>query len=119
MARLLPTMGLGTWKAACGEVREAIKVAVRAGYRLIDCAAAYGNEKEIGVALNDVMSEVQYCTVLRTVFCYVLVAFLHDIINGAYASTRTYSFNFYSGNGQKRRSVHCKQVLQHAPCCRR
>ena len=56
----LPRLGLGTWKAGHGEVLQAVKEAVRTGYRLIDCAAIYGNEKEIGVALNDVVSEVQH-----------------------------------------------------------
>jgi alcohol dehydrogenase (NADP+) len=48
----MPYVGLGTWKAAPGEVEKAIGTAVRdAGYRHLDCAACYGNEAEIGVAL--------------------------------------------------------------------
>eukprot|EP01065_Artemidia_motanka_P032397 TRINITY_DN39412_c0_g1_i1.p1 TRINITY_DN39412_c0_g1~~TRINITY_DN39412_c0_g1_i1.p1 ORF type:complete len:369 (+),score=93.37 TRINITY_DN39412_c0_g1_i1:161-1108(+) len=53
----MPVLGLGTFKAARGEVAAAVKAAVRSGYRLIDCAAAYGNEAEIGEALADLFSE--------------------------------------------------------------
>ncbi|XXQ39019.1 NADP-dependent oxidoreductase domain-containing protein [Plasmodiophora brassicae] len=53
----LPTVGLGTWQSKEGEVRNAIKAAIAAGYRHIDCASNYMNEHEIGDALAEIFAE--------------------------------------------------------------
>ena len=45
---LLPKLGLGTWFIDDDKAAEAVRTAVGLGYRLIDTAQAYGNERGVG-----------------------------------------------------------------------
>jgi L-glyceraldehyde reductase len=44
----IPAVGFGTWQARPGEVERAVEIALKSGYRHIDCAAIYRNEAEVG-----------------------------------------------------------------------
>lgn len=48
----IPTLGLGTWFIDDAEVDQAVVSAVKIGYRHIDTAQAYGNERGIGVGIK-------------------------------------------------------------------
>lgn len=45
---LIPKIGLGTWCIPDDQAAQAVESAVRLGYRLIDTAQAYGNERGVG-----------------------------------------------------------------------
>ncbi|MFO8018938.1 MAG: aldo/keto reductase [Promethearchaeia archaeon] len=49
----MPIFGLGTWLLTGKEVQDSVKWALDAGYRLIDTATIYGNERQIGKALKE------------------------------------------------------------------
>ena len=48
----LPALGLGVFQTPSDETRDAVRAALDAGYRHIDTAAAYGNEREVGEAVH-------------------------------------------------------------------
>jgi diketogulonate reductase-like aldo/keto reductase len=48
----LPALGLGVFQTPADETRDAVRAALDAGYRHIDTAAAYGNEREVGEAVH-------------------------------------------------------------------
>lgn len=52
----MPCIGMGTFgndRFGAEQIAQAVKGGIAAGYRLIDCASVYGNEKEIGQALRE------------------------------------------------------------------
>lgn len=55
----MPCIGMGTFgndRFSPEQIAQAVKGGIAAGYRLIDCASVYGNEKEIGQALREVFA---------------------------------------------------------------
>ena len=48
----LPAIGLGVFQTPPDETRDAVAAALETGYRHIDTAAAYGNEREVGEAVH-------------------------------------------------------------------
>lgn len=51
------TLGFGTWQSAPGEVGEAVYQALKAGYRHLDLATIYQNQKEIAVGIKRAFEE--------------------------------------------------------------
>lgn len=59
--RLMPAIGFGTFgsdSVTSDVVAQAVSGAIRTGYRLIDCAACYGNEQLIGEVLSEAIPSV-------------------------------------------------------------
>jgi diketogulonate reductase-like aldo/keto reductase len=48
----MPALGLGVFQTPPDETRDAVRSALGAGYRHIDTAAAYGNERQVGEAVH-------------------------------------------------------------------
>lgn len=60
----IPTIGYGTWQMNDSEAADAVEQALSLGYRLIDTAAVYGNEKGVGEGIerSDVEREDMFVT---------------------------------------------------------
>jgi diketogulonate reductase-like aldo/keto reductase len=48
----MPALGLGVFQTPPEETRDAVRAALGSGYRHIDTAAAYGNERQVGEAVH-------------------------------------------------------------------
>ena len=54
----MPAVGLGTFgsdRFTHDQIAEAVKGALAVGFRHIDCASVYGNEKQIGAVFNETL----------------------------------------------------------------
>lgn len=51
----IPLLGFGTWnlKISSSNTSAAVATALQAGYVHLDCAAIYGNEKDVGQGIKD------------------------------------------------------------------
>ncbi|HEX2251982.1 MAG TPA: aldo/keto reductase, partial [Thermoanaerobaculia bacterium] len=49
----VPALGFGTWQLSGPACTRAVLTALEIGYRHIDTAEMYGNEREVGAALQD------------------------------------------------------------------
>jgi len=72
----IPQLGLGVWQSKPPLLQNAIKAAFECGYRHIDSAKAYGNEKACGEAIREAMksmniprSEIFYTTKIGDSYC--------------------------------------------------
>lgn len=50
--KTMPSIGFGVFQIPANQTKKAVLDALEAGYRLIDTAAIYGNEKEVGEAIR-------------------------------------------------------------------
>ena len=48
----VPAVGLGTWRLRGDDCRRAVETALELGYRHVDTAQAYGNERRVGAAIR-------------------------------------------------------------------
>lgn len=51
--KMMPQLGLGVWKASDDQARQAVHHAFEVGYRSIDTAAIYENERGVGQGLKE------------------------------------------------------------------
>lgn len=49
----LPSIGFGVFQSSPDDTREAVATALDLGYRHVDTAAMYGNERQVGEAVRD------------------------------------------------------------------
>ena len=56
----IPQNGFGTWnlRTSAENTTAVVAAAIEAGYRHIDCAAAYSNQKEVGKGIKEGLARV-------------------------------------------------------------
>jgi L-glyceraldehyde reductase len=55
----IPQIGLGTWLSKPGEVKAAVEIAIKHGYRHLDLAMIYQNQREVGQALEKFLPDAK------------------------------------------------------------
>ena len=53
----IPKVGFGLWKIAPEDCADAVYNAIKVGYRHLDSACDYGNEKQVGEGIRRALEE--------------------------------------------------------------
>lgn len=54
----IPQLGYGTWQSKPGEVVDGVYEALKTGYRHLDLAKVYGNQKEVAEGIKRALADV-------------------------------------------------------------
>ncbi|KKK25497.1 putative aldehyde reductase (AKR1) [Aspergillus rambellii] len=54
----IPQLGFGTWQSAPGQVGEAVYQALKAGYRHLDLATIYQNQREVATGIKRAFADI-------------------------------------------------------------
>jgi L-glyceraldehyde reductase len=54
----IPLLGYGTWLAGPGEVGNGVYEALKIGYRHLDLAKIYGNQREVAQGIKKALAEI-------------------------------------------------------------
>ena len=54
----IPLLGYGTWNLDKSNVSDAVSFALQTGYRHLDCAAIYNNQKDVGKGIADGLDKI-------------------------------------------------------------
>ena len=74
--QIMPYVGLGTWKIGKDIVAKTVEDAIVLGYRHIDCACDYGNEKEVGQGIAAALAKGWYIfknTVFKFFYVHIYI----------------------------------------------
>ena len=59
--QIMPAVGFGLWKLDNDKAADLVYSAIKSGYRHLDCAADYGNEKQVGEGIARAIAEGLCC----------------------------------------------------------
>jgi 2,5-diketo-D-gluconate reductase B len=88
----IPALGFGTWLVDPEDAAEATRDALEIGYRQIDTARAYGNEREVGEGIRQ--SGVSREEIWLTTKVWLEDAARHDVITAGEDSLRTIGVDY-------------------------
>lgn len=80
----VPKIGLGTWRMEGLTCRDAVETALDLGYRHVDTAQAYGNERQVGQAIEN--SDVDRDDIFLTTKVWPMHRKRPDIVNSVHES---------------------------------
>lgn len=117
----MPMLHLGVYQST-NRTKNAVRWALEAGYRAIDCAETYGNEKEVGIAIIGYLKEnlelsrddVWFTTKLRINTSYAVT---RSSLKGSIKRTKLGHVDLYllhTPSGGKDRRLECWRALEDA-----